>query len=68
MTIPYSRFGNFQCPKRKSKTTSEYKHTSNQWEIWPQKPILTNGKPVSDEEKWEKLDFLKILLIPDFDF
>ena len=26
---PHSRFGHFRCLKRKSKTTSEYKHTSN---------------------------------------
>ena len=27
--FPFSRFGHFQCPKRKFKTTSEYKHTPN---------------------------------------
>ena len=27
--FPHSRFGHFQCPKRKSKTTSEYKYTPN---------------------------------------
>ena len=41
--FPHSWFGHFQCAKRKSKTTSEYKHTPNQWEIWPQKPLLTTG-------------------------
>ena len=45
--FPHSRFGHFQCPKRKSKTTSQLKHTPNQWEIWPQKPILTTGKCTS---------------------
>ena len=27
--FPHSRFGHFRCPKRKSKTTSLYKHTPN---------------------------------------
>ena len=27
--FPHSRFGHFQCPKRKSKTSSEYKRTPN---------------------------------------
>ena len=42
--FPHSRFGHFQCPKRKSKTTFQQKYTPNQWEIWPQKPLLTTGK------------------------
>ena len=41
----------FHCPKQKPKTTSEYKHTPNQWETWPQKPLLTTAKSFSDEEK-----------------
>ena len=41
----------FQCPNRKSKTISEYEHTPNYWEIWPQKPLLTAGKFFSHEEK-----------------
>ena len=42
--FPHSRFGHFQCPKRKSKTTFQQKYTPNKWEIWPQKPLLTTGK------------------------
>ena len=49
--FPHSWFGHFQCPKRKSKTTFQQKHTPNQWEIWPQKPLLTTGKSFSHEEK-----------------
>ena len=52
--FPHSRFGHFQCPKWKSKTTSVSKHTPNLWEIQPQKPLLTTGKSFSNEEKWEK--------------
>ena len=37
--------------RKKSKTTSECKHTLNKWEIWPQKPLLTTGKSFSHEEK-----------------
>ena len=29
--------------------------------------LYTTEKSFSHEEKWEKLDFLKTLLIPDFD-
>ena len=29
LPFPRSRFGHFQCPKQKSKTTSEYKDTPN---------------------------------------
>ena len=35
-------------------------------EIWPQTPLLTTGKSFSHGEKWEKVDFLKKPLIPDF--
>ena len=60
--FPHSRFTHFQCPKQKSKTTSEYKHIPNKWEIWPQKPLLITGKSFSPEEKWKK-----ILFFPDFE-
>ena len=43
-TFPHSRLGHFRCPKRKSKTTFQYKYTPNQWEIWPQNPLLATGK------------------------
>ena len=52
--FPHSRLGQFQCPKRKSKTTSQYKYTPIWWEIWPQEPLLTDENSFSHEEKWEK--------------
>ena len=45
--FPHSRFVHFQCPKRKSKTTSEYKHTR-----FSQNPLKSN-----QNEKKTKMEY-----------
>ena len=62
----HSRFGHFQCLKRKSKTTSEYKHTPNLWEIWPQHPLLTTGKSFFSWGKVRKTQFSQNPLMGGF--
>ena len=58
--FPHSRFGT--SSSRKSKNSSEYKHTPNQWEIWPQKPLLTTGKLFFSWGKVRKTRFFQNLL------
>ena len=38
-------------PKRKSKTTFQYKYIPNKCKIWAEKPLLATGKWFSHEEK-----------------
>ena len=47
-------FSSLSVSKRKSKTTSEYKHTPNQWEILPQKTLLITGKSFSQDKRKNK--------------
>ena len=46
-------------PETKTKTTSEYKHTPNEWEIWPQKPLLTTRKSFLMRKNEKKSIFSK---------